>query len=121
MDARSTDQVRIENVDLAGRQRRALNAVPMLATGHIYTPGPLRLMLGLGVGASWVERSVDIGLFRIQDDRVHFTVAPELGFVVKPWEHTWLLVSSRYHYAAEAGGAPAEQWFSFGLGFGGRL
>ena len=121
LDARSTDVIRIGNLDIRGRQRRAFNAVPMLATGHIYTPGPLRLMMGLGVGASWIERAVDIGLFRERVDNLHFTVAPELGFVVKPWKKAWLILSTRYHFAAASGGAPEQQWFSFGLGLGGRL
>lgn len=121
LDDRSTDVVRVDNVDLRGRQRRALNAVPILATGHIYTPGPLRLMLGLGLGASWIERTVDIGLFRAGEDRIHFTVAPELGFVVRPWKNTWLLLSSRYHYAAPSGPVDAQQWFSFGVGLGAKL
>jgi hypothetical protein len=123
LNARSTDVVRIENIDVRGRQRRAFNAVPMLATGHIYTPGALRLMMGIGVGASWIERTVDIGLFRERTDNLHFTVAPELGFVVKPSEHVRLIVSSRYHFAAASGGSPDQQWFSLGLGLGlrGRL
>ena len=117
----SRDQVRVENVDISGRQRRSFNAVPILAMGHYYTEGPVRLMLGFGLGASWIERRVEVGLFDVDEDYMHFTVAPEVGLIVRPWENTWVLLSSRYHYAAETGGAPAHQWFSFGLGLGGRM
>ncbi len=119
--SRATDDFRVSNIDVQGRQRRAFNAVPMMVNGHVYTPGSIRLMMGFGVGASWIERRIDIGLFDVADANVHFTFAPEVGFAIKGFQKTWILVSSRYHYAAPSGEAPEQQWFSFAFGLGSRV
>lgn len=90
---------------VTGTQRRYLNSLPFLLTGHWYSsqqPNKTRIFLGGGAGVYYIEQRFDIGVSTRQENNWHFGLMPEVG-IQFPFGDVELLLSGRYHYAFAAG------------------
>lgn len=102
---------------VTGTQYRYQNVFPALATAHLYfgSPETAKLYVGGGVGAYWIERRTEVGLYAFTEKNWHFGVAPEVGLVMPSGSTSWV-VFARYHYAFEAGDQAAQQWLTIQVG-----
>lgn len=107
-----------DNVTIHGNQFRYQNEFPMLVRGMYLLGAPLgiRPYVGIGLGTMYNIRRTDIGLYSIEKDSWHFTMAPELGILI-PVRESKISASVRYNYAVEAREIGEQSFVSFNLGF----
>jgi hypothetical protein len=112
------DVVSAFGVDISGDQSRYVNSFPILANGTYFfgQPGGLRPYLGANVGMYIMEHQLDIGLYSIQENNLHFGFGPEAGIAVPLHPDLAALLYSRYNYALSAGSIDDQAYVSFGAG-----
>jgi hypothetical protein len=118
-DEQSTDAIEIEGGTLTGKQFRYINAFPMLATLDLYA-GEIhnfRMFLGVGVGAYYIMKRLQIGLANLEDKDWFFGGGPEFGFLI-PWNEVYFLASARMNYAVRnfSDTEDAEMWWTAKIG-----
>ena len=108
----------IAGADISGFQSRFVNAMPLLATAHLYSgaAGGFRTYLGGGIGTYWIENRAELGLTALTTTNWHFGIAPEIGFIMPKDNFAAGFLSIKYNYAFEAGGIAHSYW-TFGVGF----
>jgi hypothetical protein len=107
----------IENGHVSGDQLRHINAFPMMVGAHLYMGqrGKFRPYLAANVGAYYVMKRLDIGVYRFQDDHFHFGVAPEVGFLL-PAGGSAVIGSIRYNHAFATDDSIDYTFWSFNIG-----
>jgi hypothetical protein len=109
MDKKTSETYVFENRGLLGAvtglQRRYINSLPFLLTGHWVGGNPegLRVFAGGGAGAYYIIERLEIGVQAFETSNWHFGVMPELGVQFPFGDDVDLLLSARYHYAFGAG------------------
>jgi hypothetical protein len=111
-----------DQADLTGFQFRYINAYSILLAGHHYLgeAGRVRPFLGVKAGTYYIDRRIDVGLWRVSDNNWHVGVAPEIGFAVPMagnLQYESFYTAVRYNYAVAAGDAPYQSWVSVDVGF----
>ncbi len=106
---------------MTGNQYRYVNTVPLTAIGRYFlTDGTsaVQPFLGLGAGARWTEKRLELGQYTSTLSRWQFTFAPEIGMMVPFNDQVALNVGARYNYATRAshGRIPEFQSFTFSIG-----
>lgn len=106
---------------MTGNQYRYVNTVPLTAIGRYFlTDGTsaVQPFLGLGSGARWTEKRLELGQYTSTLSRWQFTFAPEIGMMVPFNDQVALNVGARYNYATRAshGRIPEFQSFTFSIG-----
>ncbi len=106
---------------MTGNQYRYVNTVPLTLIGRYFlTDGTsaVQPFLGLGAGARWTEKRLEIGQFTSTLSRWQFTFAPEIGMVVPFNDQVALNVGARYSYGTKAshGRIPEFQSLTFSIG-----
>ena len=106
---------------MTGNQYRYVNTVPLTAIGRYFlTDGTsaVQPFLGLGAGARWTEKRLELGQYTSPLSRWQFTFAPEIGMMVPFNDQVALNVGARYNYATRAshGRIPEFQSFTFSIG-----
>lgn len=89
-------------VTVTGKQWRYANMYPLMAVVKYYVPIKdldFRPYAGVGIGACFVNRTMDFGLYSVTNDDVQFGFYPEIGFSY--WFNSGFAVSldGRYNYA----------------------
>jgi len=113
-----TDEtISVAGADVSGYQSRFVNALPILATMHLYSSkrSGVRPYIGAGIGTYWVEERLELGLTALEASNWHFGLAPEVGFVLPMQNQFASYFSVKYNYAFEAGGLTHSYW-TFGIG-----
>jgi hypothetical protein len=118
-DQQTTEPIEIEGGALSGKQFRYINAFPMLATLHLYA-GEIhnfRMYLGVGVGAYYIMKRLQIGLANLEDKDWFFGGGPEFGFLI-PWGDVYFLAAARVNYAVRNfdDTEDAEMWWTAKIG-----
>ena len=112
------ETMQIENGAITGVQNRIMNIFPFLATGQLYLGGDgIQPYLGLGVGAFYVKRQLDIGILSENRNAWQFGVAPEIGFLFPMDMGFNILLKLRYNYAMETGDEKAVNYVGINVGF----
>lgn len=113
----------IENIDgdVSGHQFRRVYATPILVTGHYYlqsTEGYRNVLpyLGVGVGAYWIQRRLEIGIVAFERSAWHFALAPEGGVIIPMGYDSNLILNVKYCYAFESGDSPAYAYWNINIG-----
>ena len=106
---------------MTGNQYRYVNTVPLMLIGRYFlTDGTsaVQPFLGLGAGARWTEKRLEIGQFTSTLSRWQFTFAPEIGMIVPFNDQIALNVGARYSYGTKAahGRIPEFQSLTFSVG-----
>lgn len=114
---RTNRLISLETGHVSGDQLRHINAFPMMVSAHLYMGqrGGFRPYVGANLGAYYVARKFDIGVYSFRDDHFHFGVAPEVGFLLPAGESA-LIGSVRYNHAFGAGGSIDYSFWSFNIG-----
>ena len=105
---------------LAGTQYRYTNAVPMYVGAKYYKATKNANMtpyFGLGIGTIYVDRSTDMGLYRIQTTTWQFALRPELGFKWDTNKGTGILLGAKYHAGFGNNELDGQSFISVNLGF----
>lgn len=105
MEQKLTDTIELENRAVTGTQRRYINSLPIMLTGHLHLGSrrSSQMFLGAGIGAQYIIQTFDIGVWRVEESNWHFAVAPEVGFRFPFSTTVDLVVSAKYNYAFESG------------------
>lgn len=106
---------------MTGNQYRYINTVPLTLIGRYFlTDGTsaVQPFLGLGAGARWTEKRLEIGQFTSTLSRWQFTFAPEIGMIVPFNDQVALNIGARYSYGTRAshGRIPEFQSLTFSIG-----
>lgn len=103
-DKRTSDTAVFEAGAVTGVQRRYINALPFLLTGHYYVGNAqgTKGFFGLGAGAYYIIDRLEIGVSAFESNNWHFGVMPEAG-IQFPLANVDGLLSAQYHYAFKSG------------------
>jgi len=118
----SSEMLEIENGNVSGNHYRITYGSPLMATAFWYPSSPLDNpdflpYIGLGAGAIWMKKRLEIGIVAIEESEWHFGLTPEAGVMFPVGYYTSLVISGRYTYAFETGDAPGYDWWSLSVGF----
>ena len=111
----------VENGHVTGHQFHRIYASPILVA-YYYHWGDIRYGRGtmyyggMGGGAYWVERRLEVGTGAHQWTTWHMGLCPEVGLYHGLSFGAYLNVSARYNYAFKSGDAPSQSYFCFCLG-----
>lgn len=102
-----------------GYERRYLNILPLMLTGHYeFGYGAVLPYVGFGVGTYYIESRDYMGVYYAQDKTWHFGVYPEVGIVIPFGSgNTGVNINAKYNYAAKTKDVDAQSWISLGVGF----
>ena len=93
-------------VAISAKLWKYTHIVPIHATArYYYTPAAdswLHLFGGVGIGTSYVNQEVWVGLSTIQDDYWKFSVSPEFGLDLPTGGYTNIIISGQYQYILDA-------------------
>lgn len=115
---KTTDPVTIENVTVQGTQYRYSNIYPMLVNGHYYLPelsDRIVPFAGFGLGAYYMERRVDVGIYAISNGSWHFGIAPEVGIGFRVLGALPVLIV-RYNHAFSSEGTGDQSFLNMNVG-----
>jgi hypothetical protein len=123
-----TDEpIQLETATISGRQRRYLNAVPLLATAHYYLGNKesWRVFMGLGVGTIYTLQTFEIGVYSFEHGTWQLGLVPEVGVQIPVRNRTDLYLAGHYDYSFEDGEsltreAVAWDYWSLDVGFAWR-
>ncbi len=98
---------------LYGKQYRTQNEVPLLLAGDYFfsTDNPFKPYIGFGLGVMYTERSTDIGQWRFEENPLHFTVKPEVGFLYEINSRVSFKLAAKYYYGVQSGDLDGAQAF----------
>lgn len=108
-------------ITVTGTQIRTLNFVPLLARATYGLPDLLgegtEVWGTLGLGAYYIEKQLEVGLFSERDTSWHFGLAPELGASVRVQEDVAVFVSTAWNFVFESGPTSDQSYLNFNVGF----
>lgn len=124
-DQQSDDALSLDLEDISGHGStphfRRIYATSILATAHYYSQSAegyrnVLPYLGLGMGAFWIQRRLEIGIVDREDSKWHFALVPEAGVVIPMGYDSNLFLSFKYNYAFESGDAPSYAYWNINIG-----
>jgi len=103
---------------LSGVQYRTQNAIPILVSAEYFlsTENPLKPYVGLGIGTMYLERSTDMGQWRIKENPWSFAIKPELGFLYEMSFSTSFKLAAKYYNGFKTGQLENQGYFSISAG-----
>jgi hypothetical protein len=106
-----------ESMTLSGKQFRYVNSVPILVTAdYVFSEEKISPFAGLGIGTTYNSHNTEMGLYEIQVDSWHFTLAPEAGVRIGINESVAGYVSARYNYSLETSALDAQSYLTLNIG-----
>lgn len=102
----------------SGKQYRYLNSVPMLFVVDYYKNPEevLSPFAGLGIGTTYNRVDLEMGLYDVQIDSWHFTLAPEAGFRFGYDMGVSGYISARYNINFKTGELDSQSYLSLNIG-----
>jgi opacity protein-like surface antigen len=102
---------------LTGTQYYYINSLPILATFNYFMDGDrVAPFGGLGIGTTFNETRIEMGLNRLDLDVWHFTLAPELGAKLNATGEVSAYITARYNISFETKYSNTQSYL--GLNFG---
>jgi len=103
---------------VSGIQYRYTNTMPLLAGVKYYkeTDGNLKPFAGLGLGTLYVNRSTDLGMYRITTEAWQFALRPELGVLFKAGPGVSALLGVKYYAGFGTDDLDGQSYISVNLG-----
>ena len=104
---------------ISGIQYRTQNAIPILVSAEYYlsTENALKPYVGLGLGTMYLERSTDMGQWRLKENPWSFAVKPELGFLYELSLGTSFKLAAKYYNGFKTDQLDNQGYFSISAGF----
>jgi hypothetical protein len=116
-----TGTYEVDNGRVTGHQFHRIYSSPVLLTYYLqwgdakYSKGTL-YYVGLGAGAYWMEKRLEVGTGIHQTTNWHVGLCPELGFYYGLSFNAYLNISARYNYAFRSGQSTSQSYFCMCLG-----
>lgn len=103
---------------ITGTQYRYSWMLPMTAQAEfVLNEGEdFRPFIGAGIGALYVYRVTDFGLYRFTNDPWQFMMKPEIGATYYMSNGTALLISGEYHVGFETKDMSGQSWIALNIG-----
>lgn len=104
---------------ISGVQFRYSHMVPVLAAFDYYLKPDTYFnpFVGLGIGTLYVNRQVDMGMYRWTEDAWQFALRPEIGVMYsKPGMGTEFILAAKYFSGLAAKELDGQQYFTINLG-----
>lgn len=107
-------------VTVHGSQYRYLNAFPLLVNLSYYKgdADKLRYYGGVGIGTMHANQRTYIGIYALELNTWHFSMAPELGILYPVSEKIILNFNLRYYFAFKSGSASSISYLGINVGIG---
>ncbi|MBL8000663.1 MAG: hypothetical protein JNL05_01770 [Flavobacteriales bacterium] len=104
---------------LTGVQYRYMNGfTASLQVDQVFADGKdIRPFIGIGAGTSYVRRTLDMGLYRLEQDPWQFMVQPEAGVSLYLANGNALLLSANYYWGAKTKDLDAQSWLAMSIAF----
>lgn len=108
-----------ETVSLSGVQFRYSKNVPVLISADYFFRAneSFRPYVNFGLGTIYTRRTLDMGVYRLQEDTWQFALKPEIGFLYELNNSGGLKFGAKYYYGFEAGGLEAQSYVSLSFGY----
>ncbi len=103
---------------LSGVQYRTQNALPILVSAEyfLYTENTLKPYVGFGIGTMYIERSTDMGQWRLKENPWSFAVKPEVGLLYELSFSTSFKLAAKYYNGFKTGQLDNQGYFSVSAG-----
>lgn len=103
---------------VSGIQYRYTNTMPLLAGVKYYkeTDGNFMPFAGLGLGTLYVNRSTDLGMYRITNETWQFALRPELGVTFKAGPGVSAVLGVKYYAGFGTDDLDGQSYISVNLG-----
>lgn len=104
---------------LSGVQYRYQNEVPILISADylFVTDKALKPYIGLGIGTMYTEKTLDMGVWRWEENPWHFALKPELGLLYEISPATSFKFAAKYYNGFSAGDLETQGYFTISTGF----
>lgn len=117
-DVKTDEVVELDNAAFQGTQFRWTNTIPILVNAHYYVTqlsDRVQPFVGLHLGAYWLGRRVDVGVYTVDQSTWHFGMAPEIGVAFSVGRFLPVLMV-RYNYAFSSADTGDQSFLNFNLG-----
>lgn len=120
-EQQSDDALSLDLEDISSPHFRRIYATSILATVHYYSQSAegyrnVLPYLGLGMGAFWIQKGLEIGTVDHENSNWHFALVPEAGIVIPMGYDSNLFLGFKYNYAFESGDAPSYAYWNINVG-----
>lgn len=107
------------NVTFSGKQWRYSNHFPVLGVLDYFVmpEGKVSGFAGIGIGAMYSVRDLDMGVFSFQRNAWQFAMKPELGALVKLAKGFNFTLSASFLNGFKSGELPTQGFFTINAGF----
>jgi hypothetical protein len=107
LNEQNNESITVENTTITGEQGRYINIIPVLFSASYYVRSSKKAsfvpFIRANVGTYYIMQRFDIGVYTLNNDHLHFGVAPELGFMFRASDKVNILTNAKYNYAFDAG------------------
>lgn len=95
------------------------SSVPIMAAADYYFSPNQKInpFVGLGIGTTYTQDDLDMGLYTYQLSNWHFSMQPELGVIVSPSPGFGIIISGKYYTAFKTSTSDAHNYFATNIGF----
>lgn len=111
----------VDNGHVTGHQFHSIHSSPVLLTYYLqwgdtkYSRGSL-WYVGLGAGAYWIEKELEVGTGTHKSTNWHIGLCPEFGLYYGLSFGAYLNVAAKYNYAFKSGRDTGQSYFYLSLG-----
>lgn len=119
------DLLSLPNADVSGLQNRYINTVPLLAGVQYYfgKDNNMRPYAGVNIGALYLTRRLQIGVYDLTENSWHFMVQPEIGLLLEIDRYSDVMFGITYNYGTPSksditGKDVTESWIGIKIGYG---
>lgn len=116
----SGESFEYDDLLITGTQFRYTNLTPINVNVKKFFSGNSSYLpyIGAGIGTSYAKQTNEVGVFRLEDDKWLFNVAPELGLHYDMNYRTLISFKVKYSYNLKAGDFPSQSFLAIGIGVG---
>lgn len=95
------------------------SSVPMMLVGDYYFSPNQKInpFVGFGLGTTYTQDDVDMGLYTYQLSAWHFSMQPEAGVIITPNPGFGIMISGKYYTALKTSNSAAHNYFATNIGF----
>ena len=113
-----TYSVQGNEVTFSGIQYRYLNSAPLLAlVDYYFKPDEaISPFAGLGIGSTYNRATISMGLYEVDIESWHFTLAPEVGVQFTGGIGASGFLSARYNYNFAGSDLETQSYISLNIG-----
>ena len=104
---------------ITGNAYNYSSSVPIMAIADYYFNPNQKInpFVGFGLGTTYTQDNVDMGLYTYQESAWHFSMQPEAGVIITQNPGFGIIISGKYYTALKTSGSEAHNYFATNIGF----